>query len=187
MHKILTRQHARENAHFQRAHGGATVVETDVLDGDEPGDVVECPSCNGSGIHKDADPCYACSSSGRLHVPYVIPPRATPDGPDPSEPDPPTGFAGRQWLLERANDVVNGGRAEEYGGPEDSFATIAALWTAYARAAGAAADEITAKDVAVMLALVKVARLAINPDHVDSWVDLAGYSACGFGIGPTDA
>ncbi len=34
-------------------------------------------------------------------------------------------------------------------------------------------------DVAVMGALIKVARLAETPDHEDSWVDLAGYAACG--------
>lgn len=27
--------------------------------------------------------------------------------------------------------------------------------------------------------LLKIARLANNPEHMDSWVDLAGYAACG--------
>jgi hypothetical protein len=34
-------------------------------------------------------------------------------------------------------------------------------------------------DVAAMLALLKIARLQQSPNHRDSWVDLAGYAACG--------
>jgi hypothetical protein len=33
-----------------------------------------------------------------------------------------------------------------------------------------------------MNALIKVARLSTNPTHKDSWIDLAGYAACGAGI-----
>jgi hypothetical protein len=29
------------------------------------------------------------------------------------------------------------------------------------------------------MALVKIARLANSPDHMDSWIDIAGYAACG--------
>ena len=35
----------------------------------------------------------------------------------------------------------------------------------------------TAKDVAMMLALLKVARIH-NGDKMDSFIDLAGYAAC---------
>jgi len=34
-------------------------------------------------------------------------------------------------------------------------------------------------DVAAMMALMKLGRIAGNPAHMDSWIDLAGYSACG--------
>ena len=37
----------------------------------------------------------------------------------------------------------------------------------------------SAYDVAVMMALLKIARISENPQHMDSWVDLAGYAACG--------
>jgi hypothetical protein len=33
-----------------------------------------------------------------------------------------------------------------------------------------------------MMALMKIARLATNPAHEDSWVDLAGYAACGASV-----
>lgn len=39
--------------------------------------------------------------------------------------------------------------------------------------------EITAEDVAVMMALLKIARIGTGTATDDSWVDLAGYAACG--------
>lgn len=82
----------------------------------------------------------------------------------------------RTVLLTRASETVNGRREVEYSGPEDSFASIAALWTALFK------REFTATDVALAMAAVKLARLSVNPQHADSWVDLAGYAACGFEV-----
>lgn len=79
----------------------------------------------------------------------------------------------REKVLADAKRCVCGERDQSYGGPEDSFLRIANLWTAYHGA------EFTPVDVAVMMSLLKVARLASNPQHMDSWVDLAGYAACG--------
>jgi hypothetical protein len=36
---------------------------------------------------------------------------------------------------------------------------------------------LSAADVAILLALLKLARLSETPDHADSQVDLAGYAA----------
>jgi hypothetical protein len=41
-------------------------------------------------------------------------------------------------------------------------------------------------DVAVMLALLKVARIKQNPNHTDNWIDIAGYAACGGEIATGD-
>ena len=79
----------------------------------------------------------------------------------------------RASVLNEANKIVNGERASTYGGPEDSFKTIGDLWQAYAGVA------FSPSDVAIMLGLLKVARLKNSPNHRDSWVDLAGYAACG--------
>lgn len=79
----------------------------------------------------------------------------------------------RTSVLNEANKIVNGERTNTYGGPEDSFRTIANLWRAYY------GKPFTTADVAVFLALLKVARLKNSPGHRDSWVDLAGYAACG--------
>jgi hypothetical protein len=38
---------------------------------------------------------------------------------------------------------------------------------------------VSATDVAVMMGLLKIARIKTSPAHADNWVDLAGYAACG--------
>lgn len=88
----------------------------------------------------------------------------------------------RHSILETADRTVNGARAEVYGGPEDSFKLIASFWEPYiaAKCVGGGVDVcINPEDVAVLMSLMKVARLAVSPNHEDSWVDLAGYAACG--------
>ena len=79
----------------------------------------------------------------------------------------------REKILAEAKKNVCGQREQDYGSPEDSFGTIAELWTAYT------GYTFQPGDVAVMMALLKVARLSNSPNHMDSWVDLAGYAACG--------
>lgn len=82
-------------------------------------------------------------------------------------------------LLEAANCVLQN-RAQAYGTPESNFANIAALWNAYIAPALEANGELTAADVANMMALMKIGRLITNPVHADSWIDIAGYAACGY-------
>lgn len=77
----------------------------------------------------------------------------------------------RAEILEAARVCVCGEREQDYGTPEDSFALIASLWTVYLN------TPITPKDVAMMMALLKVARIK-RGDKADSFIDLAGYAAC---------
>lgn len=80
----------------------------------------------------------------------------------------------RRKLLEKAISVVCEDRNQQYGGPEDTFKDIARLWAAYLD------DQIGPEDVAIMMILMKVARLkASSYQSSDSWVDIAGYAACG--------
>ena len=79
----------------------------------------------------------------------------------------------RQEVLAKALELVTGEREADYGTPEENFTRIADMWTAYL------GKDVSPPDVAAMMALVKVARLANTPYHEDSWVDLAGYAACG--------
>lgn len=72
-------------------------------------------------------------------------------------------------------------RGQPYGGVEDNFRRIARLWQAhlvnrYDVKIDFCLDEA---DVALFMVLMKTARLANAPTHVDSWVDIAGYGACG--------
>lgn len=74
--------------------------------------------------------------------------------------------------LKAAAECVCGSREDDYGSPEDNFAVIAALWTAYT------GTDVTPKDVAMMMALLKIARAKAG-SKPDTYVDLAGYAACG--------
>ena len=89
----------------------------------------------------------------------------------------------RPEILDAARSCVCGKREQDYGTPENNFATIGMFWYTYLLAAHPdlaimlTPDHITAKDVAVMMALLKVARIATGSSP-DSFVDLAGYAAC---------
>ena len=79
----------------------------------------------------------------------------------------------RKDILDAAAACVLSDREQQYGAPEDVFPIIAGLWSAYL------GKPVSASDVAAMMVLLKVARLTGNPAHPDSWVDIAGYAACG--------
>lgn len=88
----------------------------------------------------------------------------------------------RREILQAAERCVCGDRDQDYGGPEDSFALIARLWEPIikARCVGPGADVcVDAVTVALCMAELKIARAATNETHMDSWVDIAGYAACG--------
>ena len=89
----------------------------------------------------------------------------------------------RKRVLREAEKCVCGKREQDYGEPEDSFQKIGTFWTAYLNYA----VKIDAEDVAAMMALLKIARISENPQHMDSWVDLAGYAACGGEIAGKEA
>lgn len=89
----------------------------------------------------------------------------------------------REDILEEAKKQVCGHRVEDYGRPEDSFRLIADLWTTYLKDYKLSTfSEISSKDVAVMMALMKIARIR-NDTKSDSYIDLAGYAACAGEIG----
>ena len=92
----------------------------------------------------------------------------------------------REKILQIAEKCVMGDREQDYGSPENNFRTIAGMWSTYLSAAlsdlviqGQCTIRIESKDVAAMLALLKIARIASGHAKEDNWVDLAGYAACG--------
>lgn len=116
-----------------------------------------CTNCKHETLQYIDEPCHSCGAFSMW----------TP------KPEPEPTALTRESVLNSAKEIVLGGRDAEYGGPEDSFKTIASFWSAYR------GEFYSTADVALMLALLKVARLKTNPTHRDSWIDLAGYAACG--------
>lgn len=84
----------------------------------------------------------------------------------------------RKEILEAAQKCVCGDREQDYGSPENNFNTIANLWADYLSAKDEPTD-IKPKDVAIMMALLKVSRIANNPGHMDNYVDGCGYFCIG--------
>lgn len=98
--------------------------------------------------------------------------RLTNPGPE----EPPT----RSDILDLAKRCVCGDREQDYGSPEQNFERIAEMWEVYLAGKCTSADVcILPEDVAAMLALLKIARIASGHAKADNWVDLAGYAACG--------
>jgi hypothetical protein len=91
----------------------------------------------------------------------------------------------KRACLEAAIDACCGDRALNYGKPEDNFQRIAILWSAWFHIRKEPPDSavpFSPFDVAIMNILLKIARLANSPGHADSWIDIAGYAACGADI-----
>ena len=79
----------------------------------------------------------------------------------------------REEILDTAKRCVCGDREQDYGSPEKNFERIAEFWSTYM------GYPVVAHDVAAMLALLKIARIASGHAKEDNWIDLAGYAACG--------
>lgn len=79
----------------------------------------------------------------------------------------------RDTILDKAKSIINGERQGSYGNPEDSFAIIAQMWTAYL------GKDLSSADVANMMVLMKVARNANGVYKDDNWIDICGYAAIG--------
>lgn len=79
----------------------------------------------------------------------------------------------RTELLDAAKQIVTKDRNAQHGEPEDTFGLIAAYWSAHLD------HPVSSTDVAAMMTLLKLARLAANPANIDNWLDGCGYLACG--------
>ena len=64
-------------------------------------------------------------------------------------------------------------RGESYGDVRQNHQRIADLWSVVL------GRTVTPEQVVLCMTCLKVARLIETPDHEDSWVDIAGYGACG--------
>ena len=74
-------------------------------------------------------------------------------------------------LLAEAAAVVRD-RRHTYGQPLDLFERVAVRWSQVL------GTKVTPAQVIVCLVDLKVARLAHDPRHLDSIIDVAGYAGC---------
>lgn len=76
-------------------------------------------------------------------------------------------------ILEQAIDLISddGERSQNYGTPEENFNRIADGWSVIFD------QHVTAEQVALAMAWLKIARLVGNAPTVDSYVDAAAYCA----------
>lgn len=87
----------------------------------------------------------------------------------------------RGMVLEKAMQVINGDRQDQYGNPEDSFQVISDFWAVYLKhnrivsQSPASLGLISKKDVALMMALMKIAREMYGAGKEDNMIDAAGY------------
>lgn len=79
----------------------------------------------------------------------------------------------RAEILRTAEGYITKDRAAAHGNMEDNFSTIAEYWSTHL------GHTLTALDVAVMMALLKLARIKSGPTNLDNYVDAAGYIGCG--------
>ena len=75
----------------------------------------------------------------------------------------------KQTLL-KTLEAVTGKREDDYGDKLKNHQNIADLWSIYLK------RKITAHDVAICMALLKIARI-MHSHHEDAYIDLAGYAA----------
>ncbi len=79
----------------------------------------------------------------------------------------------RKEILNEAENCVYGRRKQDYGDLKYNFNVISKLWSAYLD------KEVSPVDVTMMMTLLKVARIKSGGGTDDSFVDIAGYAACG--------
>ena len=72
-------------------------------------------------------------------------------------------------ILNIASQLVNNDRNDQHGDMTTNHINIAKLWSAYKGV------EFTAHEVAVRMALLKIARTKIGAVNPDDYVDACGY------------
>jgi len=90
--------------------------------------------------------------------------------------DKPAAIRKGKLLLSEAGDVIDA-RGAHYGSPEENWTRIANFWTVYLKDKLKDGEKITPIDHALMMDLVKTARLMETPQHWDSYLDKCGYMA----------
>lgn len=80
-------------------------------------------------------------------------------------------------ILEEAVEITGGARAVTYGDKRKNHENIAGLWNAWLKRKLRVGEDLTARDVAVLMGLMKAARMMQGKGTLDSYVDAAAYFA----------
>lgn len=80
----------------------------------------------------------------------------------------------RSNVLDTAKQYVTKDREATHGDMENNFEAVAMLWEQYFNCEWS----FSPTDVAVMMALLKIARLKSNKHNPDNYIDACGYMAC---------
>ena len=83
----------------------------------------------------------------------------------------PTPYPNRQDILDQATALTTGDRNAQHGNPYPNHDNIARIWSVIL------GRHIQPYEVALCMAGLKLARLAGNPDNMDSYIDGAAYLA----------
>ena len=76
-----------------------------------------------------------------------------------------------EQILMRAGSLISGTRNDQHGDRKANFQTIAALWSPLL------GIKVTPMQVALCMALLKIARAKNGAFNVDDFIDGAGYMA----------
>jgi hypothetical protein len=100
----------------------------------------------------------------------------------------------KQYIAQKAESLVSGARRKGYGAPGINFHRIALMWQAWLDARGLRIVDInqledgdedwreyrlTEHDISPMMRIMKEARLIETPAHLDSLLDMVGYTLTG--------
>lgn len=79
-------------------------------------------------------------------------------------------------VLTKALELTGGDRAKTHGDKRRNHQNIADLWNAYFGHNKPRLLPFTAQDVAIMMCLLKIARMKSGTFNLDNFIDLAGYA-----------
>lgn len=123
------------------------------------GQVLQGPWVGGSGGTGIGYP-HGADRPGDTYPPTEVNPNPPPD-PKTNSP---------AWdILQEAANLIDGERNEQHGAREKCHGEIAKLWTWWT------GIQIDAHDVAIMMALLKIARIKTGGYNKDAYIDGCGY------------
>jgi hypothetical protein len=79
-------------------------------------------------------------------------------------------------ILKDADEITSGSRNKAYGSPLENHTRTSRLWKEYLDAKFGTDIELNADDVCYLNILQKMSRSMHDPNHRDTWLDIAGYA-----------